>query len=191
MDAIHGGRTPIRVVLAMGSNLGDRRAHLREGIRGLSAWMEIHAISRVVECPPWGPIADQPPFLNLVLLATTALEPHELLEKTQEVERLRGRERVVDQGPRTLDVDIIFYDEVKLDHPELTIPHPDWQGRPFVRELLGDLGKDVVDPVSGRAFAPRSRDALRAQGLDPVAPLEGLEEIQFRSSEVPSSGALP
>lgn len=151
-----------RIVLALGSNLGDRRAYLRQGLEALGERIAIGPVSRVVESPPWGPV-DQPPFLNLVLSATTPWVPLELLDRMQEVEAQAGRLRALDQGPRTLDVDLIFYENLRLDGPRLTLPHPSWRERPFVADLLGDVG--ASDPDSGRPFDRNSDAALEARGL--------------------------
>jgi 2-amino-4-hydroxy-6-hydroxymethyldihydropteridine diphosphokinase len=153
---------PSRIVLALGSNLGDRLAYLRQGLEALREHVTIGRVSRVVESPPWGPVS-QPPFLNLVLSATTSLPPHDLLDRMQRVESEAGRTRELAQGPRTLDVDLIFFEDLRLEGPRLTLPHPSWRERPFVSDLLGDLG--ISDPDSGRPFEPASEAALEARGL--------------------------
>jgi 3-dehydroquinate synthase len=161
---------PSRIVLALGSNLGDRLAYLRQGLEALREHVTIGRVSRVVESPPWGPVS-QPPFLNLVLSATTSLPPHDLLDRMQRVESEAGRTRELAQGPRTLDVDLIFFEDLRLEGPRLTLPHPSWRERPFVSDLLGDLG--ISDPDSGRPFEPASEAALEARGL------KGGAEVRF------------
>jgi 2-amino-4-hydroxy-6-hydroxymethyldihydropteridine diphosphokinase len=159
------------VVLALGSNLGDREEHIRRGLEYLAERITVTALSRLVESEPWGPVP-QPAFLNLVLLARTELGPLGLLEALRGAELDAGRIRVVKQGPRTLDVDLIFYASEQIRLPDLEVPHPRWQERPFVRDLLGDLPTTIVDPVSGRPL----RELAPGGGLPPelreVAPAE-------------------
>ncbi|OBK94597.1 2-amino-4-hydroxy-6-hydroxymethyldihydropteridine diphosphokinase [Mycobacterium asiaticum] len=123
-----------RVVLSIGSNLGDRMARLQSAVDGLGD--TVTAVSRVYETDPWGGV-EQEPFLNAVLVAEDpARDAHAWLRWAQELERAAGRVRDVRWGPRTLDVDLIAcYDahhEITLDEPDLTLPHPRAQVRAFV-----------------------------------------------------------
>jgi len=141
--------TEISFVLALGSNLGDREENLARGLRFLGERLQIEAVSRTMESRPWGPVP-QGAFLNLTLRGTGVDNPFALLDIARAAEKDAGRRRDVRYGPRTLDVDLIFFGDLMLDHPELTLPHPRWEDRPFVRNLLAEIGGTMVDPVTGR-----------------------------------------
>ena len=128
-----GAAGPREVVLALGSNLGDRLANLQAGIDALTAGPEITAtaVSAVYETRPVGG-PEQPDYLNAVLLAVSALPARAVLDRCQAAERERGRERAVRWGPRTLDIDIIACDAETSDEPDLTLPHPRAHERAFV-----------------------------------------------------------
>ncbi len=169
------------VILALGSNLGDRRAHLESGLGFLSREVRIVAVSRLVESAPHGPVR-QPDFLNVVIRAETRLTPLALLDLAERAEAHRGRRRTIPLGPRTLDVDIVFHGAACMSHPRLTIPHPGWQERPFVYELVADVGEGLVDPISARP--------LRSPGgPGPLHP--DLREVPPLSYRTSPSGAHP
>jgi len=140
-------------ILSLGSNLGDRSAHLGRGIDFLKSHVEVEALSQVVESVPWGPVA-QPEFLNLVLRGRTEGSPAALLHMAQEAEANEGRDRGGPRwGPRTLDVDLVFFGEMRLRSVRLVIPHPRWKERGFVRWLIPEVAGEMVDPASGRRLA--------------------------------------
>jgi 2-amino-4-hydroxy-6-hydroxymethyldihydropteridine diphosphokinase len=139
-------------VLSLGSNQGDRADFLRLGVRVLRERISVDIISRTIETDPWGPVR-QPRFLNLLLRGHGAPDPFVLLAWAQEAEQAAGRKRTVRFGPRTLDVDIVFFGGIVLDSATLTLPHPRWDDRPFVRELLPEVAGDLVDPRSGRPLS--------------------------------------
>jgi 2-amino-4-hydroxy-6-hydroxymethyldihydropteridine diphosphokinase len=130
-----------RAFLGLGSNLGDRRRHLSDAIGSLGP--AVVAVSPVYETEPVGG-PDQEPYLNLVVEVATELSPRALLGVCHRLESAAGRVRDVRWGPRTLDVDILLYDEVRLDEPDLQIPHPRMWGRRFVLAPLADLAPDLV-----------------------------------------------
>ena len=140
-------RPTVLAYLALGSNLGDRLAHLRSAVDALAAAgsVRIVALSRVYETAPVGG-PPQEAFLNAVVGITTDLEPHRLLDLAQRLERSAARERTERWGPRTLDVDVLLYDDLELDTPDLTIPHPRMWERGFVLAPLRDVAPDLVDP---------------------------------------------
>ena len=124
---------PVPVVLALGTNLGDRLMILRsalEDLRGTEG-LEVSTVSPVVETDPVGG-PEQPDYLNAVVLARTTLSPHELLATVNLIEAGHGRERSVRWGPRTLDVDVISYDDLRSYDEKLTLPHPRAHQRAFV-----------------------------------------------------------
>ena len=140
------------VYLALGSNLGDREAYLRAGIRGLAAHgMDIIRCASVYSTEP-REILDQPWFLNTVLEANTDLKPSELLQVCLEVEKQNNRIRETVKGPRTLDIDLIFYGNTIIQNPELTIPHPSFSKRRFVLVPLAEIAPGFVDPLSGQTI---------------------------------------
>lgn len=138
------------VYLALGSNLGDREARLREAVAKLEA-AEVHILRRspVYETEPQD-IRDQGWFLNAVLEAETALFPMQLLERTQAIERKMGRQRVQAGGPRAIDIDILLYGNFVIRAPRLEIPHPRMTARRFVLEPLAALAPDLRLPPAGR-----------------------------------------
>jgi len=143
----------IPCILALGSNLGDRRAHLEAGLRGLAERIRITGVSRLAESDPWGPV-QQGPFLNLLVRGETEGSPQEVLALALEVEREAGRLRTgVRYGPRTLDIDLLFHGSSLVHEPDLEVPHPRWRERPFVWGLLSDVGEGMWDPMSGVALS--------------------------------------
>jgi len=129
-----------RVYVALGSNMGDRAAHLahaRARLAGLPATRLVR-VSRVEETAPLGAVP-QGPYLNQMVLLETALEPRELLEQLHAIEAERGRVRRERWGPRTLDLDIVRYGDRAVREPELTIPHPELPQRDFWQSELAEL----------------------------------------------------
>lgn len=166
------GASIVPVILALGSNIGDRRAHLLRGIEFLAERIELQAVSRVVDSEPWGPVA-QPRFLNLVLRGGTSLRPLDLLRVLHSAERDAGRIRIEPMGPRTLDVDLIFYGDERILRQELVVPHPRWRERPFVAGLVADVGEGMSDPVTGRPLvelAPPEGFTAGMIEVDPIVP---------------------
>ncbi|MEK6274203.1 MAG: 2-amino-4-hydroxy-6-hydroxymethyldihydropteridine diphosphokinase [Actinomycetota bacterium] len=136
--------------IGIGSNLGDRETHLRAALDLLAAehGIEVVAVSRLRETEPVGPV-EQGPFLNGALQVTTGLPPRELLERLLDVETRLGRVRRERLGPRTIDLDLLLYDEEVLDEPGLTLPHPRLHERRFALEPLAELAPDLVVPGRG------------------------------------------
>ncbi len=135
------------VFVALGSNLGDRQAYLafaRDRLAKLPR-TQLIAESAIEETEPIGPIA-QGPFLNQMVLLKTELEARELLEACLEIERAAGRERRVKWGPRTLDIDIVRYGELMVREPDLALPHPELENRPFWQRELAELEEHVRVP---------------------------------------------
>lgn len=130
---------PTPLILALGSNLGDRRAHLSQAVGELAPLMSDLCISPVYENPPLG-IPSRRPFLNLCLAARCELPPGELLKTCRELELSLGR-RELPSGDRPLDIDLIFYDALVLTSAKLTLPHPRWRERSFVVQPIYDLAK--------------------------------------------------
>lgn len=135
--------------LALGTNLGDRFANLQATITALPPAVQVLVQSSVYETPPWG-LTDQPAFLNMVLKGQTALAPVDLLKWLKLLETELGRLPTVRWGPRRIDMDILIYDSLILNTPELTIPHRRLHERAFVLVPLADLEPDLVHPLLGK-----------------------------------------
>jgi 2-amino-4-hydroxy-6-hydroxymethyldihydropteridine diphosphokinase len=133
------------VFIALGGNVGDVRSTFDQAIAMLCDGREVRleARSAYYRTPPWG-VTDQPYYVNAVIEISTSLGPHELLARTQECERALGRERAGEQrfGPRTIDLDILAYDDVAMNDAELTLPHPRWSERGFVLVPLAEIAAD-------------------------------------------------
>jgi len=131
---------PARAVIALGSNLGDRHEHLRAARAAIAALPDTRllAATRVEETPPLGGL-DQPPYLNQMVLVATRLPPHDLLHALQAIETANGRERTGHWSSRTLDLDIVRYDDVALATADLTLPHPGVATRDFWQRELAEL----------------------------------------------------
>jgi 2-amino-4-hydroxy-6-hydroxymethyldihydropteridine diphosphokinase len=152
------------VVLALGSNLGDRLANLQGGVDALCARPGLSGVqvSPVYETAPVGG-PPQPEYLNAVLVAATSLSARAVLDRCQEAENALGRIRAERWGPRTLDVDVIVYGTEVSDDPELTLPHPRAHERAFVLAPWHDVDPGAVIPGRGRVA-----DLLAAVGAADV-----------------------
>ena len=137
------------VYIALGTNLGERSENLRAAIRGLAPDVVVLAESRIYETPPWG-YEDQPSFLNMVVKAETDLEPGTLLNYLKQLEVDLGRENSIRWGPRLIDLDILFYDDLVIESPPLVIPHPRLHERGFVLVPLADVAAEFIHPVLGK-----------------------------------------
>jgi 2-amino-4-hydroxy-6-hydroxymethyldihydropteridine diphosphokinase len=144
--------SPIRIAIALGSNLGDRDTYLTRGVDTLRATLTNLRVSSFIETEPVGVIG-QPPFLNGAIVAETTLSPRAVLEMLLEIEHQFGRVRPFDRAPRTLDLDLILYGDRVINEPDLRVPHPRFRERRFVLEPLAELAPDMIDPVTGRTIA--------------------------------------
>jgi 2-amino-4-hydroxy-6-hydroxymethyldihydropteridine diphosphokinase len=132
-----------RVYVALGSNLGDRNAHLRVAREAIALLpgTSLIAASSIEETAPLGSM-QQPPYLNQMLLLETGLEPRTLLTALQAIERQQGRQRAERWGARTLDLDIVRFGNRQVADPDLIIPHPELSNRDFWRRELAELSPD-------------------------------------------------
>jgi 2-amino-4-hydroxy-6-hydroxymethyldihydropteridine diphosphokinase len=160
-----------QALLALGGNVGDVRQTFNDAITTFCDGKDVRLLARSSNyaTPPWG-VEDQPRFINCCIAVATVLTPHALLARGQAVERQFGRDRAREQrwGPRTLDIDILAYDDVTLDEQDLTLPHPRLFERAFVLVPLAEIVPERV--IAGI----RVRDALAK--LDPA----GIEKLPPR-----------
>lgn len=139
------------VYLALGSNLGDRQENLRQAVAALPPQMVIKAKSHIYETPPWG-FEDQPRFFNQAVKAETYLEAEPLLKHLKRLEIALGRQASFPNGPRSIDIDILFYDDLVLNTPLLTLPHPRLNDRGFVLLPMMDIAPELVHPVMKKSI---------------------------------------
>ncbi len=150
--------------LGLGTNLGDRRANLREALRLLASepGLRLLRCSQVYETEPWG-VTDQPHFLNCVAEVAATLEPEALLTRCQAVEQEVGRVPGPRWGPRLIDVDILLYGEQTVDLPHLEIPHPRLHLRAFALVPLAELVPEAVHPALSRRIGELAQ-AIEGRG---------------------------
>ena len=142
----------VTAAVALGSNLGDRRAHLDFAAAKLHGLLAGLRISRYYDTKPVGVSGPQPMYLNAAAVGETALGARALLEALLETERQFGRERPYPDAPRTLDLDLILYGMEIHDESGLVVPHPRFRQRRFVLEPLAEIAADWIDPVTGRTI---------------------------------------
>lgn len=136
------------VYLSLGSNLGDRRERLSRAVAELrDGAVVVEKLSSLYETEPVG-LRAQPWFLNLVAVGSTELYPTQLLDRVQNIEIRLGRRRLVEKGPRTIDIDILLYGDFRIRSERLIVPHPRMAERRFVLEPLAELAPELRHPVS-------------------------------------------
>jgi len=143
----------VRCAVALGSNLGDRRAHLDFAVARLQPLLRGLRVSRYHETMPVGAPEPQPLYLNAAVVGETALTARELLEAVLAIEQARGRARPYANAPRTLDLDVVLFGDRVIDEPGLVVPHPRFRERRFVLDPLAEIAPELVDPVTGRTIA--------------------------------------
>lgn len=153
-----------RAFIGIGSNLGDRAAHIAAALASLAELpgTQTLKVSSLLETDPVG-VTDQDKFLNGAVELETDLEPEELLDALQEIERDVGRVRTERWGPRTVDLDILLYDNRVIDTRRLRVPHPLMSGREFVLAPLAEIAPDVLHPTEGKT-ARELFESLRRWG---------------------------
>jgi 2-amino-4-hydroxy-6-hydroxymethyldihydropteridine diphosphokinase len=142
-----------RIAVALGSNCGDRRAHLDYAVATLRTFLTNLAVSRYYDTVPVGVSGPQALFLNAAAVGDTTMSARALLDALLAIESQRGRERPYPNAPRTLDLDVILFGDAIVEEPGLTVPHPRFRERRFVLEPLAEVAPDLRDPVSGKTIA--------------------------------------
>lgn len=138
--------TRTEVYLGLGSNLADPMQQIRQAIGSLNDCLAELVVAHWYRSEPLGP-SGQPHYINTVVRGLTALSPLDLLDCCQAIEHAQHRTRTLRWGPRTLDIDLLFYGSLVIDHPRLTIPHPHWNDRAFVAFPLLDLIPRAITPT--------------------------------------------
>lgn len=168
-----------RAYIAIGSNLGPRHATIHAGVRDLGRvpGVRVVRLSSAIETDPVGP-PGQGPYLNAAAELDTTLDPRALLDAMLAVERLHGRDRSSGErwGPRTLDLDLLLYDDLAIDEPGLTLPHPRMHERAFVLRPLSEIAPGLR--IAGRGGRPRSVAVMlgSVSGWTPFGNREGVPE---------------
>lgn len=161
------------VYIGLGSNLGDRARHLASGVDTLHRLGEVVAVSDVYESDPLGVSEPQPAYLNMVVSLLTSLSPAVLLNELLDAERRHGRERLVRNAPRTLDLDLLAYGDMVLRRPDLTVPHPRLHERAFVLVPMMEVAPGFRHPVTIQTL-PEMMAEVASQGIKMVGALENI-----------------
>ena len=150
------------VYLALGSNMGNRLSNLKAAILNLTPQMTVKQKSSVYETPPWG-FTEQDAFLNQVVKVTTYLEPEPLLRHLKRMETALGRVPNFQNGPRVIDIDILFFDKTVINTPPLVVPHPRLHERAFVLVPLAEIEPDFIHPILQRPINKILEDVDRSE----------------------------
>ena len=142
-----------RVAVALGSNLGERRAHLDSAVASLRSLLRGLTVSTYHDTVPVGVAGPQPLYLNAAAVGDTLLPARALMDALLGIESARGRLRPHPNAPRTLDLDLILYGGSLIDEPGLVVPHPRFRERRFVLEPLAEIAPELRDPVTGKTVA--------------------------------------
>jgi 2-amino-4-hydroxy-6-hydroxymethyldihydropteridine diphosphokinase len=157
-------------LIALGGNVGDVRSTFEQAITKLCSDDAVRLIARSADyrTPPWG-LTEQAPFVNAVIAVATSLAPHDLLARAQECERALGRNRALERrwGPRTIDIDLLAYDDLVLIDQHLTLPHPHMLERAFVLAPLAEIAPDRL--IAGVKVSD-ALDRVDASGIDKLPP---------------------
>ncbi|MBN3032474.1 MAG: 2-amino-4-hydroxy-6-hydroxymethyldihydropteridine diphosphokinase [Candidatus Saganbacteria bacterium] len=170
---------PAKVYLSLGSNVGDREEYIEQAIFLLEKNPEVQVIKRSAnyETEPEGG-AEQPPFINAAVAVITKLPPEKLLDVCQEIETALGRDREMEWGPRTIDIDILLYDDQIISEDKLQVPHPLMHERMFVLKPLKEIAPGAVHPVLEKSVEDLYEERKAEVGEKYDDELPGFKEIK-------------
>jgi uncharacterized protein len=168
-----------QVYLSLGANLGNRLVQIRQALDHLRAWGEIQEISLCYETEPVG-YKDQPDFLNIACQFATELSPYDLLKNCKLAEGQMGRQAGFRNAPRPIDIDILLYDNLILDSPELTIPHPRMSERAFVLAPMADIAPEIIHPIL-RHTVNEMLERVDRRGIKPFLQAEVAESFYLET----------
>jgi 2-amino-4-hydroxy-6-hydroxymethyldihydropteridine diphosphokinase len=158
----------LTIVVALGSNLGDRRRLILDAAAGLGALLSNFRLSRIIETAPVGAgLEHDPPYLNAVGVGESGLPVPDIFAALRELEAAAGRTRPHPGAPRTLDLDLILAGDTVLDEDDLQVPHPRFRERLFVLEPLAEIAPDAVDPVTGLTIRELRDQVRKKAGASP------------------------
>ena len=155
----------VDIYIGVGSNLGDRRENILNGLNFINCHVTLTKISSIYESPPWGYKA-QPPFLNCVCRGVTSMTPKSVLDLLKDAEKYLGRKPNIRWGPRVFDADILFYGQLMMNESYLEIPHPRVPERAFVLVPLLEIAPNFIHPSNGRSVQ------------DMMSTVTGIEELE-------------
>lgn len=164
MSGEAGLACPVTIYIGLGANLGDRMENIRQALVRLSKGVSIETLSSIYETEPWG-YAEQPRFLNAVCRGLTHLDPRGVLSLAKEIELSLGRSTGFPNAPRPIDIDILLYDDIVVESPELTIPHPRLGERAFVMVPLVEIAPGLIHPLTGKTLREMLLDMGRVEGV--------------------------
>lgn len=150
-----------RVLLGIGSNIGDRLQYIYKSIKKISRYFGLNNMSQLLETEPLGPAKRK--YLNLVIEVSTLLSPFNILQKVKKIEKKFGRDQIEKWGSRTIDIDILFYNDIILCHSKLNIPHQEIPKRRFVLEPLCQIDPSIQHPVLKKTCRELLHDLLLKQ----------------------------
>jgi dihydropteroate synthase/2-amino-4-hydroxy-6-hydroxymethyldihydropteridine diphosphokinase len=173
------------IYIGLGSNLGDRLKYLEQALSLLSAEIEITSESSIYETPPWG-FTDQAPFLNQVIKGTTELTPGNLLDFLKAIENKIGRKETFKYGPREIDIDILFLDNLIIEEDDLVIPHPKFHERAFMLVPFSEIDPDFVHPTQKQKISELMKkqdcseiEIFISKGKKPMHPTLRIKDQDF------------
>ncbi|MFA4858529.1 MAG: 2-amino-4-hydroxy-6-hydroxymethyldihydropteridine diphosphokinase [Candidatus Margulisiibacteriota bacterium] len=169
-----------RIFLGLGSNVGDREEYIEQAIFLLGKVKGLKVIKRSTnyECPPEGGVKQQPPFINAAIEIATPFSPEKLLGVCQDIEATLGREKEVEWGPRTIDLDILLFGDLIKSDDDLQLPHPLMHDRMFVLKPLKEIAPNVVHPVLEKTITQLFEDRKAEVGEKYDDELPGFGQIK-------------